>query len=98
MTLKEFYKSGQIGYICGANLILEQYNPNTEVNICPNLEICIDTENCIYSKDNPNNWVVGVDLDIDNNIAVNINVDININKVKNIIYSKLSEMIFKIDF
>lgn len=22
MTLKEFYKSGQIGYICGANLIL----------------------------------------------------------------------------
>lgn len=39
MTLKEFYKSGQIGYICG-----------------------------------------------------------DINKVKNIIYSKLSEMIFKIDF
>lgn len=100
MTLKEFYKSGQIeiGYICGANLILEQYNPDTEVNICPNLEICIDNENCIYSKDNSNNWVVGVDLDIENDIAVNINVDININKVKNIIYSKLSEMIFKIDF
>lgn len=99
MTLKEFYKSGQIGYICGANLnlILEQYNSDTEVNICPNLEICIDNDG-IYSKDNPNNWVVGVELDIENDIAVNINVDIDINKVKNIIYSKLGEMIFKIDF
>lgn len=98
MILKEFYQSSQSGYLCGANLILEQYNPDTEVNICPNLEIYADNENCICSKDNPNNWIVGVEIDIENDIAVNINIDININKVKNIIYSKLGEMIFKIDF
>lgn len=98
MTLKEFYKNNPEGYFCDANLILEQYEPNTEVNVCPNLEIYADNENCICSKNNLNNWVIGVEIDIENDIAVNINVDININKVKNIIYSKLGEMIFKIDF
>lgn len=98
MTLKEFYKSEQAGYFWDANLILEQYNPDTEVNICPNLEMYADNENCICSKSNSNNWVIGVEIDIENDIAVNINVDININKVKNIIYSKLGEIIFKIDF